>query len=279
MPRRESYDGPDGPEQELPRGDVTEGVVRVGDTVRRPRQPGSDGVAAYLDHLEAVGFDRAPRYLGRDGQGRDVLDFVAGDVAGDRLPAWAASDDALASVGRLTRRLHDASMTWLPDATVVFPRDHERSAPLAVPPGEPVGIFHNDITPQNVVFRDGGAWGVIDFDLAGRATALTDLATTAMYWVPLQGPRDRDPVFAGADVGARLRIVLDAYALPVDRRAAFLDAAALRFAGFEESMRWRAENIGGGWARMWAAGVGDIITRRVTWFAAARAELLAAVSG
>lgn len=279
MPSREVYDGPDAAEQELPRGDVTEGVVRVGDTVRRPRQPGSDAVASYLDHLEAVGFDRAPRYLGRDAQGRDVLDFVAGDVAGAALPAWAATPTALASVGRLTRQLHDASVGWMPDITVRFPRDVERSTPLALPPGEPVVVLHNDITPQNVAFRAGEAWGVFDFDLAGRSTALTDLATTAMYWVPLQDPVDRDPVFAGQDVGARLRLLLDAYGLPTDRRAAFLDAAALRFAGFEESMRWRAENIGGGWARLWAAGVGDLIVRRVTWFAAARGELLTAVSG
>lgn len=275
---REIHDGPDGDEVELPKGDVTEGVVRVGDTVRRPHQPGSDAVALYLDHLESVGFDRAPRYLGRDAQGRDVLDFLAGDVAGDRLPAWAATERALTSVARLSRLLHEASVGWTPDATVVFPREHERSAPLALPPGEPVAVFHNDITPQNVVFRDGEAWGVVDFDLAGRTTALADLATTAMYWVPLQDPRDRDPVFAAADIGRRLRGFLDAYGLPVERRAAFLDAAALRFAGFEESMRWRAENVGGGWARLWAAGVGDIITRRVAWFDAAKPELAAAVT-
>ena len=39
-------------EIELPKGDVTEGVVRIGDTVRRPHQPTSDGVAAYLGYLE-----------------------------------------------------------------------------------------------------------------------------------------------------------------------------------------------------------------------------------
>ncbi len=279
MPRRESYDGPDGPERELPRGDVTEGLVRIGDTVRRPRQAGSEGVAAYLDHLEAAGFTQAPRYLGVDRAGRDVLDFLAGDVAGATLPPWAATAPALESVGRLVRLLHDASAGWLPDATVVFPRDHERAVPLTLPPGEPVAVFHNDITPQNVVFRDGLARGVFDFDLAGRTTALTDLATTAMYWVPLQDPVDRDPVFAGSDVGGRLRVFLDAYGLPTERRDAFLDAAGLRFAGFGESMRWRAEHLGGGWARMWAEGVGDLIARRVAWFARARGDLLDAVGG
>src|SRR4051794_39073067 len=50
----------------LPKGDVTEGVVRVGDTVRRPHQPQSSAVAGYLDHLASAGFAASPRYLGRD---------------------------------------------------------------------------------------------------------------------------------------------------------------------------------------------------------------------
>jgi aminoglycoside phosphotransferase (APT) family kinase protein len=276
--RREVYDGPDGPERELPRGDVTEGVVRVGDTVRRPHGPGGDAVASYLDHLEAVGFDGAPRYLGRDAAGRDVLDFVAGDVPGVALPDWAATEPALASVGRLLRRLHDASTGWLPAATVMFPRDLERSAPVELPPGEPVGVFHNDVTPQNTVFRDGAAWAVVDFDLAGRTTALTDLATTAMYWVPIGDPVDHDPVFTGVDVGARLRVFLDAYRLLTERRGPFLDAAGLRFDGLYASMRWRAENLGGGWARMWSEGVGDRIARRAVWFGSHRERLLAAIT-
>jgi hypothetical protein len=60
----------------------TEGVVRVGDTVRRPHHPQSYAIAAYLDHLERQGFQGAPRYLGRDSSGRDVLTFIEGDVAG-----------------------------------------------------------------------------------------------------------------------------------------------------------------------------------------------------
>jgi hypothetical protein len=105
---------PDGPEIALPSGDVTEGVVRIGDTVRRPRQPTSPAVAAYLRHLAAVGFSGAPRYLGTDARGRDVLDFVAGDVPGDPPEPWAASDDVLPGVGRLVRSLHDASEGWRP---------------------------------------------------------------------------------------------------------------------------------------------------------------------
>src|SRR4051812_18589494 len=96
-------------EVELPKGDVTDGVVRVGDTVRRPHQPQSIAVAGYLDHLERVGFAGSPRYLGRDEQGRDVLSYLDGKVAGDPPEPWAADDDLLASVAELLRDLHEAS--------------------------------------------------------------------------------------------------------------------------------------------------------------------------
>ncbi|MFG1755530.1 hypothetical protein [Streptosporangium sandarakinum] len=52
------------PHREIPLvgGDVTEGVVRVGDTVRRPVGPNAPLVHALLRHLE----EGAPRFLGID---------------------------------------------------------------------------------------------------------------------------------------------------------------------------------------------------------------------
>lgn len=46
-------------------GNVTRGLVRVGDTVRRPAGPWTDAVDALLRHLHDVGFPGAPRPLGR----------------------------------------------------------------------------------------------------------------------------------------------------------------------------------------------------------------------
>lgn len=277
MPARIRYTGPAGWEQPLPRGDVTEGVVRVGETVRRPHRPGSDAVADYLGHLESRGFDRVPRYLGRDDDGRDVLDFLDGEVPGAVLPDWATTDEALAGVGELTALLHRASGGWDPDPPLAFPRDLDGTPAAPWPPDEPRSVQHNDITPQNTVFRDGRAWGFIDFDLAGRTGELTDLANAAMHWVPLCAPVDRVPVRDDDEIARRLRLFLDAYGLPHARRAALLDAAGRRFAGLPESMAWRAEHLGGGWARMWADGVGDLAARRARWFAAARPVLAAAI--
>ena len=49
-------------EGELLTGDgVTQGIVRIGDTVRRPLRPFSLTVQAYLAHLHDAGFTGAPR--------------------------------------------------------------------------------------------------------------------------------------------------------------------------------------------------------------------------
>jgi hypothetical protein len=59
-------------------GDVTEGVVRVGDTVRRPVGPHSQLVHALLAYLESAGFEGAPRFLGIDGVNRGRRPRVSG---------------------------------------------------------------------------------------------------------------------------------------------------------------------------------------------------------
>ncbi|HJX46581.1 MAG TPA: hypothetical protein VJ375_01955, partial [Gaiellaceae bacterium] len=107
--------GGDSIEMPLTGGDVTEGIVRVGNTVRRPRGPWASSVAAYLRHLELVGFDGAPRFLGIDEHGRDILDFVEGAVPSQPVvEPWAAGLPVLTGVARLLRRLHEASAAFVP---------------------------------------------------------------------------------------------------------------------------------------------------------------------
>src|SRR4051812_23447990 len=96
-------------------------VVRVGDTVRRPRRPTSPATAGLLAHLDRVGFDGAPRHLGYDERGREVLSYIPGEAATAPYAAWALTDDALVSVAALLRRFHDAMSTFAGDA-YVWPR-------------------------------------------------------------------------------------------------------------------------------------------------------------
>ena len=266
----------EGPEIDLPKGDVTEGVVRVGGTVRRPHQPQSFAVAAYLDHLTQVGFDGSPRYLGRDDAGRDVLTYLEGDVPGDPPEPWAADEALLASVGVLVRRLHEASAGFRADAGFTAPpgsvwgRD---LVPSPVPDPPPELVAHSDVTPQNVVVRDGRAVALVDFDLAGPITRLADVYNTAMHWVPLRDPADVWDTWRGVDQAARFRVLVDGYRLDAGRRAAIVDFGIRRADITWLRMKAAAEHLGGGWARMWAEGVGDQIRRRQAWLRAHRDEL------
>ncbi len=72
--------GPNPGEEHLAGGNVGTVVVRVGDTVRRPSGPWSRSVEALLSHLNAVGYDGAPRTLGFDELGRHVLEYIEGNV-------------------------------------------------------------------------------------------------------------------------------------------------------------------------------------------------------
>ena len=282
-----AYVGGDDVEEMLPAGDVTDGVVRVGQTVRRPAQPQSAAVAYYLEHLRAVGFDGAPRFLGRDRSGRDVLDYLVGSVPSDPPELWAADEDLLASVGVLLRRLHDASAGYAADRGFAAPPGaswFSRPLPSDVAvdqvPAEPTPelVSHNDVTPQNVVVRDGRAVGLVDFDMAGPTTHLIDVYNTAMHWVPLRDPADIWPTWTGLDQPGRLRVLADAYGLTDSQRLSLIDLGVLRADRSWLLMKGAAEHLGGGWARMWHDGVGELIRRRRAWLTANRGSFLAALS-
>src|SRR5262249_59819480 len=83
----------------------TAGVVRVGDTVRRPQNANSDYVHGLLLHLERCGFDGAPRYLGVDDRGREVLTFIEGFAPPHN--GFRLTEKAVRAGARLVRAVHD----------------------------------------------------------------------------------------------------------------------------------------------------------------------------
>jgi hypothetical protein len=260
------------PEELLVGGDVTEGVVRVGDTVRRPLNPQSAAIHAYLRHLERAGFDEAPRFLGIYNRGREVLTYITGDIAGRPLHAWAGCEDILVSLADLQHRLHDRSMG------LVLPAGVEWRQPLhieGVPPlfDTPDIVGHNDMTPENIIFRDCSPVGIVDFDLAGPTTRLLDVVVTLRWWAPLCDPTDRDPVLRNLDAGRRMRLFVGAYGLDERERERLLNLAERRCTRTWHVMRYRATHDGGGWARMWDEGAGDVLLRAKAWHARERSRL------
>ena len=244
-------------------GDVTDGVVRVGDTVRRPVTSRSPFIHTVLKHLEHVGFDGAPRFLGLDAKGREILDFVDGEVAGRPWPGWVADRERGISVARLLRRLDDAMQPFgVPEAAAPGARPVGSPAPVGPPD---TFVSHCDVTPENTVFRDGVAHAFIDFDLARPTSRAVTVANLLLWWAGWHHPADRDPVFDGVDVALRGRDLADAYGLDRSDRE-WVPGVSLSIAERSwYSMRDRAERLGGGWRRMWDDGVGDAIRRREQW--------------
>jgi len=177
-------------------------VVRVGDTVRRPRRPTGAATYALLDHLTDVGFDGAPKFLGIDERDREVLSFVSGEAVTLPYPAWALTEEALVSVAQLLRRYHDAVASFDPSGHVW---------------GKPVPaafrtdlVSHNDPNLDNVVFRDRQAVALIDFDLAGPGSRVWDVAGAARLWAPLRFDADITDARLGHAL-SRFRVFVDAY--------------------------------------------------------------------
>ena len=169
-------------ETPLPGGNVT-AVVRVGTTVRRATGPWSAAVHSLLRHLEARGFDGAPRFRGLDGQGREILTFMPGEVGRYPLPLYMWSDAVLVGAARLLGRYHDATLDYGPP-----PEAHWQ---MAYPdPAQHEVLCHNDFAPYNLTFVDEQPVGIIDFDWAGPGPRRWDLAYAAYRFVPVSYAQD-----------------------------------------------------------------------------------------
>lgn len=189
-------------------------VFRRGALVERPAPRNARALHAHLRALKEHGFDAAPVPVGLTADGREQLTFIPGDVALPPFPDWAMTKAVLESVGSLLRRLHATGAAVAVDTRAEWPRD------LADPEGGTT-LCHNDVCPENVVFRDGRAVALIDFDLAAPGRPLWDVAMTARYWVPMVDPTSAATLYpAGLDAPARLRILADGYGLSAQGRSA-----------------------------------------------------------
>jgi aminoglycoside phosphotransferase (APT) family kinase protein len=246
-----------GDEEALVGDGVTPGIVRIGDTVRRPVRPFTASVQAYLAHLHSAGFSGAPVPLGVDEQGREVLSFVPGDVPREPLPPEATGEDVLAALARLIRQLHDASLGWTPPDDAVW-GGNQRAGDV------PELVSHRDYCPGNVVFRAGLPAALIDFDLACPTTRLYDIANAVYWWAPLLHPLDRAPALADADIPRRVAIFADAYGMNPQLRQELVPFADQMIHLFHRSFRAAAETDPV-FRRMWDEGVKDRLPRAEAW--------------
>jgi hypothetical protein len=231
-------------------------VTRVGNTVRRPLRPTSASTHALLDHLDAVGFDGAPRALGTDDRGREVLSYIPGEAVYPPYPEWALTDDALVSVALLLRRFHEAAAGFDPSG-----HDWPEQVPAAFRDGP---VSHNDPNLDNVVFQDGRAVALIDFDLAAPGSVVWDVACAARLWAPLREERDQPERLRGRGL-ARLRLFADAYGLTTAERRRVVEALPQTQAWAYAIVRRAIDDGHETFERMWADGGADRADRTQTW--------------
>ena len=121
-------------------GNVSGGVLRLGDTVRRPAGPWIPAMHALLGHLHATGFHVAPRPLGLDEHGREVLTFIPGIVAWPDNFHPLDPGDRVHRVAWLIRDFHDAVTGFRPPPNARWqaptpPREPASSPTTASPRG------------------------------------------------------------------------------------------------------------------------------------------------
>ncbi len=186
-------------EVQLKGGRVTEGVVRVGDTVRRPCGPHSPFVHELLRHLEAVSFPYAPRFLGIDSEQREILSYIDGQVPANL--GWY-SDSQVHAAAEIVRIFHEATA----------------GTSLS---GEQQVVCHGDLSPCNFVFQSNAPICLIDFDGAFPGPRRIDIGYAVWLWLDIGNP-ELDPY----ETGQRIAVFLEGYGpeAPADPIRAITDS-------------------------------------------------------
>jgi Phosphotransferase enzyme family len=226
-------------------------VVRVGDTARRPTGPWSRAVHALLLHLEAVGFERAPRFLGIDDADREVLSFLPGTVADWPWPQVMLSNDGPRQAGVWLRDYHAAAGSFAPPEGAVW---RDRSSGMA--PSQL--LLHGDPGPWNAVWSGGELQGFIDWDLAHPGDPTGEMLEALWHVVPLydDGACREAGFREGCDRMRRTAVFLDAYGS--DLR--FPDERSVAKAVLAYARRQRERTL-----RLGAAGVEPWVTLSKRW--------------
>lgn len=185
-------------------GSVTR-VERVGATVHRETGAWTPAVHALLAYLALHRFPAAPRVLGIDERGREVVSYLDGEVAERPWPEILRTDGGLIQVGETLRCYHDVVSGFRPPPGAVWRT-----------PGAPAGgevIRHGDLGPWNSVWRDGRLVGFIDWDFAEPGSRLQDLAQAAWYFVPVRPDElcQRAGFASAPDRAHRLAVLCRAY--------------------------------------------------------------------
>ncbi|MEK3983325.1 aminoglycoside phosphotransferase family protein [Paenibacillus sp. FSL K6-3166] len=162
--------------EEILTGGNVSSVYRSGDTVRRELKADSPQIHKLLKHLENKGFSYAPKFLGIDEKGREILSFIEGEAGNYPLKDYMWSNDVLKEIARMLRLYHESVIDFSIE-------ENWQSIDNTPQPFEV--ICHNDFAIYNLIFNHERPVGIIDFDVAGPGPRLWDIAYTLYTCVPL----------------------------------------------------------------------------------------------
>lgn len=162
--------------EELLAGGNVSKVYRSGHTIRRELKSNSNQIHTLLNHLASKGYDYAPKYLGIDDKGREILSFIEGEAGNYPCKKYMWSDDILQEIAKMLRHYHDAVSD--------FPLDGSWES-IDNTPNQTEVLCHNDFAMYNIIFHNERPIGIIDFDVAGPGPRLWDIAYTLYTCVPL----------------------------------------------------------------------------------------------
>ncbi len=208
----------DGADEQALDGGWQTAVTRRGDVVLRSPGPQSPAVVELLAHLQRSGFGAAPEPIdgGFASDGREQLRFIEGESP--QPLAW--SIEAVFEIGRLVRRLHDATASFEPSSPPTwrpwFGRHLTGTRPV---------LGHGDLGPWNILALAGLPVAFIDWDNAGPVDAVWELAQAC--WLNAQLHDDDvaalNDLPSPSDRGAQVAALLDGYGLDRRERAGFVD--------------------------------------------------------
>jgi aminoglycoside phosphotransferase (APT) family kinase protein len=235
-------------------------VVRIVDTVRRPVAPWTPATRKLIEVLHAAGVP-VPRWHGIDDQGREILDFLPGEMGHYPLSEAIRSETALVSAARVLRGFHDASaplvglgLPWqleeLPDADV---------------------IVHGDYAPYNLVFTRNEVSGIIDLDYARPGPRSYDIAYALYRFAPLTVTAEGWGSLPERQ--ARVGLFCDVYGLDASERRDAVGAVVPRLRGMVTYMREAAAAGNEAFARHIAEGHDALYERDADYVTEHVAEL------
>jgi hypothetical protein len=224
-------------EERLTGGNVSN-VFRSGDTVRRELNSNSIKIHKLLKHLENKGFNYAPKFLGIDERGREILSFIEGEAGYYPVKEYMWSNDVLRKIAKMLRLYHDSVIDFSID---------DNWQPIDNTPQPFEVLCHNDFAIYNIIFNLKKPIGIIDFDVAAPGPRLWDIAYTLYTCVPLSrfyhSETGRtvyyDSLKHSNSIKQKVKLFFESYGEDIE--GDFLEMVSLRLEGLCKTIKRKAE--------------------------------------